>query len=72
MHVFENSVEFENIETNLNQSLKSIEYPKLNLSLGTESGPPTNETRPPGDGNAFIKCILTNLMCPCLKIGLTY
>ncbi len=33
MHTFENNVEFENSETNLNQPLKNIGYPKLNLSL---------------------------------------
>ncbi len=44
MHTFENNVEFENSETNLNQSFKNIEYPKWSLSLSTESGPPTNET----------------------------
>ncbi len=36
-------------QTSISQSLKNIGYPKLNLSL-PESGPPTNDTRPPGDG----------------------
>ncbi len=37
-------------QTSISQSLKNIGYPKLNLSLSPESGPSTNETRPPGDG----------------------
>ncbi len=49
MRTFENNVEFENSETNLNQSLKILDIPN-ETCLNTESVPPTNETRPPGDG----------------------
>ncbi len=42
MRTFENNVDFEYSETNLNQSLKNIGYPNWNLSLSTESGPPRN------------------------------
>ncbi len=47
MRTFENNVEFENSETNLNQPL-ILDIP--NFKSCTESGPPTNETRPLGDG----------------------
>ncbi len=49
MRTFENYVEFENSETNLNQSLKTYWISQIKLKSCTESGPPTNESRPPGD-----------------------
>ncbi len=57
---FENSVEFENSETNLIQSFK-----KYKLDIPNETclalNPPTNETRPPGDG--FIDRKLLSQTC---------
>ncbi len=50
MRTFENNVEFENSETNLIQPLKTYWISQIKLKSCTESGPPTNETRPPGEG----------------------